>query len=223
MPHTSPRSPLVSVAVFSVLSFVAIARPAEAGHCRPLCHVFDLGGARSLPWGADWSTGDPSYDVANLAPDTRALLAPGTPVIVRMETIRRAFLYASRDRAIAQQLLGELLERARASERAGTADPLAFLDAAYAAVTLYQIGEFEDVRDVRELSGRVKGLVRAIEAYDLVKKSLALRGDPAVHFAAALIASTKKEHHAFCAEHAQKARAGAAADVLLVRNLRHVS
>jgi hypothetical protein len=185
--------------------------------------MFDIGDARSLPWGSGWSSADPNYNAANLASETRALLASASPVIVRMETIRRAFLYASRDRKVAEQLFGEIVERARASERAGNADPLAFFDAAYAAVTLQQIGEFADVREVQELSSRVKGLVGDVEAYDLVKRSLALRDDPAVHFAAALIASAKKEHHVFCAEHAQRARARAAADSLLVRNLKHVS
>lgn len=221
MSHRAFRS---CIGIIAVLSVTAIARPALAGRCAPLCRAFEIGDARSLPWGTEWWRGRPDYNLANLVSDTEALLGPSTPVIVRVETIRRTSIYASSDRKVAEQLFTRLMERARAAEQAGRPDALAFFDAAYVANTLYQIGEFDDVPEVREQSRRVNGLVRDVDAYALVKKSLALRqDDPELQFGAALIASLKEEHHTFSREHAAKARAGAAGHPLLVRNLQHVS
>src|SRR5690349_3238185 len=91
------------------LCSLLLALPALAGP--PLiCHPFDIGGAKSLPWsgGKDWSDADPSYDVAHLSEDTLALLKPGVPVLVRMETMRRAAIYAARQAGLAEDLLARL-------------------------------------------------------------------------------------------------------------------
>ena len=60
-----------------------------------VCHPFDIGVARSLPWnGTAWNlAGNENYDTRNLVRDTLAILDSGAPVIVRMETLRRASLY----------------------------------------------------------------------------------------------------------------------------------
>ena len=146
------------IGIVWMLSAVAAPAPALAGHCAPLCRSFAIGDARSLPWGTAWWQGRPDYNLANLGSDTEALLVPSTPVVVRMETIRRASLYASRDRKVAERLLSTLMTRARNAEQAGRPDALAFFDAAYAANTLYQIGAYDDVPEVRDLVPRAKGL-----------------------------------------------------------------
>ena len=65
---------------------------------------------------------------------------------------------------------------------------------------------------------QVKG---SLDAYGLIKKSIALRPrDPAIQFAAALISSD--DHRGEYPAHAAKARAGAEGDMLLARNLVHV-
>ena len=97
--------------IVSMVSAVAAPAPALAGHCAPLCRSFAIGDARSLPWGTAWWQGRPDYNLANLVSDTEALLVPSTPVVVRMETIRRASLYASRDRTVAERLLSTLMTR----------------------------------------------------------------------------------------------------------------
>ena len=153
------------IGIISMLSAVAAPAPALAGHCAPLCRSFAIGDARSLLWGTAWWQGRPDYDLANLVSDTEALLVPSTPVVVRMETIRRASLYASRDRSVAERLLSTLMTRARNAEQAGRPDALAFFDAAYAANTLYQIGAYDDVPEVRDLVPRAKGLVRDGDPY----------------------------------------------------------
>ena len=77
-------------------------RPALAGPPF-ICHAFELSGNPSLPWGnvaaAGWNNPDPAYDVSRLTGDVTKLLTPATPVSARMETLRRATIYASRDKA----------------------------------------------------------------------------------------------------------------------------
>ncbi len=123
-----------------VLAVLTSAGPAVAGPPL-LCHPFDIGPAQSLPWdgSGSWFHGRAGYQLSNLVADTEALLTPQTPVIVRMETLRRAAIYASRDREVASQLLTRLMNRADAGTQAGRPDPLALLDAAYVVEAFRQI------------------------------------------------------------------------------------
>src|SRR5256885_6871456 len=80
---------LTSLLFLMVANQVALAGP-------PLvCHPFEIGNARSLPWsGAQWRDVDKNYDISRLVEDTLRVLTPETPVLVRMETLRRATVYA---------------------------------------------------------------------------------------------------------------------------------
>jgi hypothetical protein len=74
---------------------LALVRPAPAGPVL-ICKNYEIGAAKSLPWGgSDWRSVKPDYDINRLVEDTLALLTPDTPVIVRMETLRRAVIYAA--------------------------------------------------------------------------------------------------------------------------------
>ena len=207
------------IAAFAALS---IAAPALAGPPL-LCHAYDIGSAKSLPWMGEksWFEGRPDYNIQNLVADTEALLTPSTPVIVRMETLRRAAIYASTDPTVANRLLKRFISRAEASEEKGQPDALAYLDAAYLAGAF---NEFTMMARSKEWEGRAavaRSAKGALDAYALITKSVALRpGDPAIQFAAALISSD--EHRGEYPAHAAKARAGAQADMLLARNLTHV-
>ncbi|MDQ6760281.1 MAG: hypothetical protein M3Z32_10520 [Acidobacteriota bacterium] len=81
-----------------------------------ICHPYDIGGAPSLPWGsnaaAGWDNPDPSYSVQQLSADTLRLLDDKTPVLVRMETLRRAAIYGEKDHRAATELLSALRKRA---------------------------------------------------------------------------------------------------------------
>src|SRR5215204_3214015 len=101
---------------FAFVALLGVAGPAFAGPPL-LCHPFDIGSARSLPWdGANaWWQGRADYNLQNLVADTEAILTPSTPVIVRMETLRRAALYASLDDKVAARLLSSLNTRAQAA------------------------------------------------------------------------------------------------------------
>lgn len=211
--------PLKILRVF--IASLAVATPALAGPPL-LCHPFDIGNAKSLPWSdKSWSDGSPDYKLDRLVADTEALLTPSTPVIVRMETLRRAALYASTDATIASQLIKRFITRAEASEVAGRPDALAYLDAAYLAGAFNEITMMGRSREWEERSanaGKVKG---GLDAYGLITKSVALRpSDPAIQFAAALISSDG--HRSEYPAHAAKARAGMTSDALLAANIVHV-
>jgi hypothetical protein len=215
--------PVIRRAVLSATLVVAFASPALAGPPL-LCHPYDIGNARSLPWDGSrgWSSERPDYKLENLIADTEALLTPSTPVIVRMETLRRASLYASRDRTVAAQLLTRFLSRANAANAKGTPDALALLDAAYIAGAFRQISTLGSSGGFRERSEAARQALGDTDAYALIQRSVAARPDDAsIQFAAALIASDR-DRGAYL-RHAEKARKGVMTDALLARNIDHVS
>src|SRR6266567_3866690 len=196
---------------------------APVAHAGPplICHTIEIGQAKSLPWVShSWNlSGGETYDTKNLVRDTLEILAPDTPVLVRMETLRRATLYARKDPVAAKELLARLHARATSAESSGHPDALAWFDAGYLAETYKQwIGQ-PWMRDSKEEQNPAAG----VDGYALVKKALALRGpsqngdDAQMEFAAALItlSGPANEHH----QHAQRAIAGAKTDPLLAQNL----
>jgi len=173
-----------------------------------ICHSFDIGDAKSLPWVShNWNlTGTESYDTKNLAADTIAILDANPVVLVHMETLRRASLYARKDPIAAKQLLTKLVARSN-SEGNSTLQALASFDAGYFA---------EAYKQLWDLAG--PNPAQGFDGYALVRKAIQLRGnDPQMDFAAALItlSGPVSEHQDF----AQKAIAGAKSDPLLARNL----
>jgi hypothetical protein len=193
----------ITAAVLSVLFLFATS--AFAGP--PLiCHAFDIGSAKSLPWiSHDWNlTGSESYDTKNLAADTIAILDSDSTVLVHMETLRRATLFGRKDPVAAKRLLVTLVARADSSANS-LSGALASFDLGYLAEAYKQwLGESDPAKGV--------------DGYGFVKKAIQLRGnDSEMELAAALItlngpASDRQEH-------AQKAIAGAKSDALLARNL----
>ena len=186
-----------------------------------ICHTIEIGNARSLPWiSHDWNlSGGENYDVKNLVRDTLDILGPNTPVLVRMETLRRATLYARKDPLVARELLAKLHGRATSAESSGHPDALAWFDVGYLAEAYKQwIGQ-----SWMRVSKDEQNPAAGVDGYALVKKALALRSpsqngnDAQMEFAAALItlSVSRSEHR----EHAQKAIAGAKSDPLLAQNL----
>ena len=154
-----------------------LARPALAGPPL-LCFPFEIGAARSLPMGAGaWHNIDPNYNVARLVDNTLDLLSADAPVRVRMETMRRATIYASKHPAIAEALLAAL------QQRAAHPDPTA------AALAVFDFGYL-----VETYSEATYGLQMAppaidrIDGYQLVLKAHAMQGDATMQEAAKLIA-----------------------------------
>lgn len=186
-----------------------------------LCHTFDIGDARSLPWDGRnaWFQGRPDYDIRNVVADTEAILTPSTPVLVRMETLRRAALYASRDPQLAARLLDTL--RARAQREAAT-DPLTIFDAGYLTETFRQIARLEGEREFRDSARTAGRVIGDANGYAMVTQALSRRpNDSALEFAAALIA--RGTGQGSYQQHASRARRGAPQDALLARNIKMLS
>jgi hypothetical protein len=184
-----------------------------------ICHQLEIGNAKSLPWtDRGWNlTGNESYSIKNLVADTLAILDSGAPVLVHMETLRRATLYARKDPQIAEELITRLIARTDAND-GRHADALALFDAGYLAECYKQwIG--------RNLPHATDNLpmdpnpAANVDGYALVKQAISLRGqDAEMEFAAALITLEGSQ-----ADHQQRvlrATAGAANDPLLAQNLK---
>jgi hypothetical protein len=172
-----------------------------------ICHAFDIGSAKSLPWiSHDWNlTGTETYDTSKLASDTFAILATNSSVLVHMETLRRATLYARKDPAAAKDLF-TFLTAGTKSVQSGAPPALYYFDVGYLAETYKQWLEPS------------QNPARGIDGYALVKQAIQLRGhDPEMEFAAALLtlSGPVSEHR----DHVQKAMAGAKTDALLTQNL----
>jgi hypothetical protein len=199
--HAFPRL-AISIAVV----LVGFTSYAQAGP--PLiCHPIEIGQAKSLPW-IDWNQkGTGGYDLKNLTRDTLAILDSSAPVLLRMETLRRATIYARQDPQVAKELLTRLQARAANSTDSGLSEALGWFDVGYLIETYQQwIGKAEP------------NPAAGLDGYAWVKKAVRLRGqDPEMEFAAALITLTgpESDHR----EHARKAMAGASNDPLLAQNL----
>jgi len=177
-----------------------------------ICHPYDIGTAKSLPGGNEGHGVSGSYDRKNLVPDTLALLTPETPVLVRMETLRRAAIYATAnlrgwgngrytgdDRAFASALLEKLRERSKAAT--GQNRATALFDLGFYSETLKQTG-----------------IDPTLDGYTLIVKALELRGpDPEMEFALAVASASPKRPEQ--AGHLAKARNAAPTNALLAANL----
>jgi hypothetical protein len=198
-----------------LLCLNVLQQPAQAGP--PLiCHPYQIGDAPSLPWSntAEKFAGKPDYELSRLVNDTLALLTPDTPVIVRMETLRRATIYSlwmatdreparkAQGRKSADELLAQLLARLSASAGKGKAATLARFDAGYLLSSLRQSGWHQNQHT-------------ELDAYALVRQAAEQSGDATMQFAAALCTNDKPLQRA----HLQKAVAGAPEGSLLARNL----
>ena len=202
---------LIRRGTLALVLVAALASPALAGP--PLvCFPFDIGTARSLPWAPDtgWKGTRSDYDVSKLTKDTTSLLSSSTPIVVRMETLRRAALYATRDAAVAKDLLDQLNQHAREARGNGRPRALALFDAGYLIEVYKQVGP---------ISAKTGELATSLDGYAMVRQSLALSGnDPAIEFAAALMTSDGGGG-AVHTEHVRHAREGSSSDVLLARNI----
>jgi hypothetical protein len=209
---------LLKAALFFTVTMLAMQTAALAGPPL-LCRPFDIGEARSLPWqqGPDWTSVKADYDVNKLVHDTLALLDVRAPVIVRMETLRRATIYARNSPQIASELLARLRARAIEAESKKTTDSIAFFDYGYLVETYRQAHWIS--RATNEAYWNFKQPSPDVDGYGWVLKALSSSAtDPAIEFAAALITTeggSKARHN----EHLQKARNAAARDSLLARNL----
>lgn len=220
MHHHRPHPSRLRLLLLAALLLIA---PAAFAGPPTLCHPFDTAGAPSLPWGqgSGWNSPRSDYDRSRLATDTLTLLGPRTPVIARMETLRRAAIYASADGAVVRDLAARLDARIA---RAGNTDTraTALFDAGYFAETLQDIVRLQgydmpgigkvDTAALRELLAKGEGSRRIAQAQTLHPRDMQLR------FAAAVVAAADQRRSDYAAN-ARLARAGARGDRLLARNI----
>jgi hypothetical protein len=200
------RSTVLRLLAFSAL-LMFIAKALLAGP--PLvCHSFDIGSAKSLPWVShNWNlSGTETYDTSRLASDTLAILAADHSVIVHMETLRRATLYARKDPAAAKELLTKITLGTKSANSDETR-ALTYFDTGYLAEVYKQW-----------LGDGSQNPATGLDGHALIREAIQLRGsDPQMEFAAALItlSGPTAEHKG----HTDRAIAGAKNDPLLARNL----
>lgn len=174
-----------------------------------ICHSFDIGDAKSLPWSShNWNlTGSETYDTKNLVADTIAILDSSPVVIVHMETLRRASVYSHKTPVVAKELMVKLVARANSAGATTPSGALASFDEGY-------LTEIYKAWNDRASQNPAQGL----DGYVLVKQALQVRGnDPEMEFAAALISLSGPG--AEQRKHAERALAGAKNNLLLARNL----
>ena len=199
----------LGIALVICTAILVFAPAAQAGPPL-LCYPYQIDDAKSLPWGSGgWRAAAPDYDLRRLADDTLSLLGPDVPVIVRMETLRRAAVYATKDRQIAADLLGRLEARVHHAEAAGKPDAMAVFDAGYLIETYKQAG----------LAGALGSATGTLDGYAMIRKAIGVRGhDPEMEFAAALALADSRSQDARTA-HLRKALAGAESGSRLAKNL----
>ncbi|HMX29051.1 MAG TPA: hypothetical protein PKC13_25925 [Blastocatellia bacterium] len=184
-----------------------------------LCHPIEIGDAKSLPWaGSNWRDVKKDYDLNRLVADTLALLTPEAPVLTRMETLRRATIYAvwaKRDsevgitvksNAVAEELQAKLMERIREAVRLNKNASMALFDAGYLDACYKQAGYTSNINTPS-----------LAEGYAMVRKASHQGGSPEIEFALAIISEHPRQ--AAHQQHLQKALAGAKDGSLLARNL----
>ncbi|MBI1896245.1 MAG: hypothetical protein HYZ57_02685 [Acidobacteria bacterium] len=191
----------------ATLTLIVLAGHAAAGPPM-ICHTYAIGNDTSLPWGTDknsWSNPDPKYDVANLAADTLKLLDSGKPLLTRMETLRRAAVYSSKNTAAGLELASRLTARALATEVKGQNNSLALFDAGYFVESMKQMSHMSK-------SNAFSG----IDGYDWAKRSLpGLQDRLAAEYALGLMQAETSWPN----EHIRRAVAGAREGSLLAENL----
>lgn len=146
-----------------------------------ICERISIGGAQSLPWRAvnGWDGTDPSYKVANLTADTLKLLQPGLPMNVRMETLRRAALYAAKHDRLSDEVTSRLLARAADAEAAGKPDALAWFDAGYFVETVRQAGfifRYDMLTPAERAAWKVRGESLALDGKPWIEKAVRMGG-----------------------------------------------
>jgi len=202
-----------------LLSLVLLFASSAAAGPPLICHPFEIGTGKSLPWnGAAWTAIDPKYDVSRLVDDTLSTLTADTPVLARMETLRRATVYARTDGARAAQLLTRLRERLDGKDRGSREYALALFDVGYLTETYKQAAwisanAHEDFWNFKQVDPKEDG-------YSQITHAIAMTGDPAMEFAAAVVASDRRVFgQTAYREHLTRAIAGTPDGSLLARNL----
>jgi len=198
--------------IVAIAAVVFFATPALAGP--PLiCHPFAVESGKLIAWGtgSGWNTPDRSYDIKKLVADTNAVLTPDSPILTRMENMRRATIYAMRDPVLAQELLKTVMARALATTR----DSHAWFDAGYLIESYKQAVHLRQDRKPELRAWAAVDETIRVDGYNWVKKAMAMTAPSAeMEFAASLMTQGS-----VASAHRAKAIAAAPKGSLLAKNL----
>lgn len=199
-----------------------------------ICFPYEIGQAKSLPGDVNGPKGTSAkYDRTHLVNDTLALLTPEMPVIVRMETIRRAVVYAVHGEFFAKtyskddtKLVADLLAalQKRVERKIVPAQVQALLDRGVYSETMRQYGivpaQALGLFDLGFYSETLRqaGVDSSLNGYAMLSQAVMLRGpDAEMEFALALASSWPK--NAQFEAHLAKAKAGMSKNAMLKENL----
>lgn len=195
--------------------FVAVfTQPSTAGP--PLiCHPLYIGDAASLPSGDGPFGSEPDYVPTDLPKETLSFLGEKVPVIVRMETIRRAVLYATRSlngarkgNTYSKSDQTRIAELAKAFS--GRLESMKSTSSTYAHA-LFDLGYWNSCLKYASAKPSTDG-------YSQIRKAIALlEGNAEMEFACALICQYPKKDE--LKRHVKLAHKGAEGDPLLAKNL----
>jgi len=143
-----------------------------------ICERIDIGMAKSLPWKNvnGWAGQDSTYDLNRLTGDTLALLAAGTPVAVRMETMRRAAIYAARDPRLTEEIALRLTARVLDGDGA---DASAWFDAGYFVETVRQaalIYKYDVLSAAEKANWKVRAGIAGLDGKKWVTRAMRMGG-----------------------------------------------
>jgi hypothetical protein len=179
-----------------------LALPALSEAGPPLiCHPFQTAGAELLTWGSgpEWNNPARNYDVQRLSTDTLRLLSAETPVLARMENMRRAAIYATQNQRAGEALLQALIQRATAPN----ATAAALFDAGYL------------IESYKQSAHMYRWSPPSQDGYALVVRAIAMSRNAAeMEFAASLMARGAEAQ-----AHLRRARAAAPGQPLLAQNI----
>lgn len=196
----------------ALIAVVCFATPVLAGP--PLiCHPFLTDGGKLITWssGNGWNSQDRSYDIKKLVADTTAVLTPDSPVLTRMENLRRAAIYAMRDPIVARDLLKTMMNRALGT----TTNDTAWFDAGYLIETYKQAVVIRELRNPSQPGWEEVDATLKVDGYNWVKKAMAMTSPNAeMEFAASLMT-----REPLSSSHRSKALAMAPKGSVLAKNL----
>jgi len=167
------------IRAFLTMLFLAGIVSARALAGPPLiCFAHPTGSAASLSWseGIGWNGALPSYDLSSLVSDSLRLLKPEVPVETRMETIRRAVIYAARRDGLADTLVRSLLARSDDRSASAASRAAALFDAGY---TIETVRDAVHMYAVMRATDRDAWMIRSAPGVDglaLIRQAMQLGG-----------------------------------------------
>jgi hypothetical protein len=180
----------------TLIAFLLLTQTATAG--LPLiCAPFDAGNAELLPWDepSRHLAIDRRYPVKRLTSDMLKLLSADAPTVARMENLRRATVYAGKDRAVANELLKALLDRTQHPAQDARTAALAWFDAGYLIETYRQWGLMMN-RDMLQAFDEAhpdfRRKIGALEGENFVARAIAATHEPQMRVAASLMARSRR-------------------------------